>query len=101
MPACIGCNCPTIPNSPRRPNKVGVASALFPLDDPVDQKLGPEARTEVPLERLRIVMVRDPFEERDPLRLSVGEIAFEERVQDPGLREAEMPETDRELPQRL
>src|SRR4051812_39365961 len=98
MPACIGCNCPTIPNSPRRPNKVGVASALFPLDDPVDQELGPEARTEIPLERLGIVMVRDPIEERDALGLAIDEVALEEGVQDPGLREAKMPEPDRELP---
>src|SRR5215208_5883358 len=76
-------------------------SPLLPAHDPIDHEIRPETRAKLALERVRVVLPLDPFEESDPLRLALQPVALEEGVEDARLGEAEVAVAQGKLPHRL
>ena len=84
MPACIGCRSPT--TTAGRASVRRYSRRMMRSTRRFDQKLG----RKFALQRLRVVDASRPIQEGDALGLAFAAVALEERVEDAGLREAEM-----------
>ena len=95
MPACIACSLSD--DGEHSLVHLSCSCGLLPPHDPVDEKVRPEAGRNSRSRASGSYMRLDPGQEGNALGLAFAAVEIEERVEDAGLREAEMAVAHGEL----